>query len=161
MTQKSLQFQVSSDSMCSPRLCIQLYLDHPSQPVEGYRFNGFYFGYPGPELCQGLVAPIQNEPPMLNWIYADKDTGLLRHGTRTESVGHVVGPWSWTEDEEFLTLEDEKSNFVAAENEDGFWTVHYDKNGSLDDVLPEAQQIVDIELHRELQLGDSSRYTRD
>lgn len=107
-----------------------------------------------------MVAPIQDDPPLLNWIFADKDTGLLRHGTRTDSAGHVVGSWSWTEDEEYLTLEDEKSSFVAVENEDGAWTVHYDKNGDLEDVLTNARQIVDIELHRELQLGVSSRYTR-
>ncbi|RYP22752.1 hypothetical protein DL767_008979 [Monosporascus sp. MG133] len=134
----------------------KLYLDHPSRPVEGYRFNGYYFGYPGPEQYQGLVAPIADDPPMLNWIFADKDTGLLRHGSRSDSMGHIIGPWSWTEDEEYLTLEGEKSNFVAVENEDGAWTVHYDKKGDLEDVLTEARQIVDIELHRELQLGTPS-----
>ncbi|RYP75027.1 hypothetical protein DL771_002675 [Monosporascus sp. 5C6A] len=134
----------------------KLYLDHPSRPVEGYRFNGYYFGYPGPEQHQGLVAPIADDPPMLNWIFADKDTGLLRHGSRSDSMGHIIGPWSWTEDEEYLTLEGEKSNFVAVENEDGAWTAHYDKKGDLEDVLTEARQIVDIELHRELQLGTPS-----
>ncbi|RYO88474.1 hypothetical protein DL766_004742 [Monosporascus sp. MC13-8B] len=134
----------------------KLYLDHPSRPVEGYRFNGYYFGYPGPEQHQGLVAPIADDPPMLNWIFADRDTGLLRHGSRSDSTGHIIGPWSWTEDEEYLTLEGEKSNFVAVENEDGAWTVHYDTKGDLEDVLTEARQIVDIELHRELQLGVST-----
>ena len=102
------------------------------------------------------------DTPMLKWIYADKETGLLRHGSRSETMGHVIGPWSWTEDEEYLTLEGERGRFVAVENPDGAWTVHYDRAGAgeLEDALPDALQIVDIELHRELQLGVSSSYTR-
>ena len=143
----------------------QLYLDHSSHPVEGFRFNGYYFGYPCPEGHQGLVAPMAGDPPMLKWIYADRETGLLRHGSRSETAGHVIGPWSWTEDEEYLTLEGDKAGFVAVQNADGAWTVHYERAATaggrdLEDALPGARQIVDIELHRELQLGVSSRYTR-
>ncbi|KAI0105002.1 hypothetical protein GGR51DRAFT_200773 [Nemania sp. FL0031] len=137
----------------------KLYLDHPASPVSGFRFNGFYFGYPCPEEHQGLVAPIDADPPMLNWIYADKDTGLLRHGGRKDTVGHVIGPWSWTEDEEWLILEGEQY-FVAVQNDDGSWCVYYDKNGDLDEVMA-PRDVVEIELHRELQLGVSSRMTRD
>ncbi|KAI1187989.1 hypothetical protein F5B17DRAFT_397324 [Nemania serpens] len=137
----------------------KLYLDHPASPVNGFRFNGFYFGYPCPEEHQGLVSPIDADPPMLNWIYADKDTGLLRHGGRKDTTGHVIGPWSWTEDEEYLTLEGEQY-FVAVQHDDGTWCVHYDKNGDLDEVLA-PRDVVEIELHRELQLGVSSRMTRD
>ena len=102
---------------------------------------------------------------MLKWIYADQETGLLRHGSRTETTGHIIGPWSWTEDEEYLTLEGDRAGFVAVQNADGSWTVHYERAAAaggrdLEDVLPDSRQIVDIELHRELQLGVSSRYTR-
>lgn len=126
--------------------------------MAGFRFNGFYFPYPGTEL-QGLVSPIADDPPMLNWIFADAETGLLRHGGRKDSIGHVVGSWSWTKDEEYLVLENEQF-FVAVQNEDGTWCVHYDKNEDLDEVLA-PRDIVDIELHRELQLGVSSRLSRD
>ncbi|KAI0602085.1 hypothetical protein F4775DRAFT_538227 [Biscogniauxia sp. FL1348] len=136
----------------------KLYLDHPARPVAGYRFNGFYFGYPCPEQHQGLVSPIADDPPMLHWIYVDKDSGLLCHGSRKETVDHLIGPWSWTEDEEYLTLEGEQY-FVAVENEDGTWNVYHDKNGDLDEALA-PREVVDIELHRELQLGVSSRMVR-
>ncbi|KAL7621814.1 hypothetical protein AAE478_007314 [Parahypoxylon ruwenzoriense] len=135
----------------------KLCLNHPARPVEGYLFNGYYFGYPGPEQYQGLVAPIADDPPMLNWIYADKDTGLLRHGSRSDTIGHIIGPWSWTDDEEWITLQNEQC-FVAVENDNGTWTVHYDKGKNLDEVLD--RHVVDIKLHRDLQLGVSSRYTR-
>ncbi|KAI1813477.1 hypothetical protein GGS20DRAFT_553377 [Poronia punctata] len=136
----------------------KLYLDHPACPVAGFRFNGFYFGYPCPEEHQGLVSPFAEDPPMLNWIYADKETGLLRHGGRKDSADHVIGPWSWTEDEEYLTLEGERY-FVAVENEDGTWCVYFDKNGDLDEVMA-PRDVVEIELRRELQLGVASKLTR-
>ncbi|KAI2633405.1 hypothetical protein GGS21DRAFT_133852 [Xylaria nigripes] len=137
----------------------KIYLDHPAHPVTGYRFNGFYFGYPCPEKHQGLVSPIADDPPVLNWVYADKDTGLLHYGGRKDTIGHIIGPWSWTEDEEYVTLEGEKY-FVAVQNDDGTWCVHYDKNGDLDEVMA-PRDVVEVELHRELQLGVSSRMTRD
>ncbi|KAI1260154.1 hypothetical protein F5Y18DRAFT_432503 [Xylariaceae sp. FL1019] len=136
----------------------KLYLDHPSSPAAGYRFNGFYFGYPGPEEYQGLVAPIADDPPMLNWIYADKDTGVLRHGSRKETVGHIIGPWSWTEDEEYLILEGEQF-FVAVQNDDGTWCVYFDKEGDMHETLAD-RDVVEIELHRELQL-DVARLISD
>ncbi|KAI0477541.1 hypothetical protein GGR56DRAFT_673911 [Xylariaceae sp. FL0804] len=136
----------------------KLYLDHPASPVAGYRFNGFYFGYPCPEEHQGLVSPIADDPPMLHWVFVDKDTGLLRHGSRKDTLEHLVGPWSWTEDEEYLTLEKEQY-FVAVQGEDGTWCVHYDKEDDLEEKL-NPRDIVDIQLHRELQLGVSSRMTK-
>ncbi|KAI1341054.1 hypothetical protein F5Y15DRAFT_414177 [Xylariaceae sp. FL0016] len=137
----------------------KLYLDHPNSPVEGFRFNGFYFGFPCPEEHQGLVAPKAADPPMLHWIFVDKDTGLLRHGSRNDTIDHLIGPWSWTEDEEFLTLENSRECFVGILNEDGTWCVHYDKEDDLEERLDPCD-IVNIELHRELQLGVASRMVK-
>ncbi|KAH9890171.1 hypothetical protein F4778DRAFT_785332 [Xylariomycetidae sp. FL2044] len=131
----------------------KLYLDHPARPVAGYRFNGFYFGYPGPEEHQGLVAPIADDPPMLHWIFADKDTGQLRHGSRKETVDHVIGPWNWTEDEEWLVLKNQIDFVAVEEEEDGPWCVYFDNEGDLEDRPGEDRDMVDIRLHRELQLG--------
>lgn len=95
-----------------------------------------------------------DDPPALHWIYADKETGELRHGKRSDTEGHVIGPWNWSEDEEWLVLET-SPYFLAVEGEDGAWTVYYDKKGVLkQDLAP--RRMVDISLHRELQLGVSS-----
>ncbi|RYC61430.1 hypothetical protein CHU98_g4786 [Xylaria longipes] len=149
-----LTAKFSHDGVSPPQTAYVVFKDN-----KGFRFNGFYFGYPCPEEHQGLVSPIAADPPMLNWIYADKDTGLLCHGGRKDTVGHVIGPWSWTEDEEYLILEGEQY-FVAVQNDDGSWCVHYDKNGDMDEIMA-PRDVVEIELCRELQLGVSSRMTRD
>jgi len=105
-----------------------------------------------------MVAQVSDDPPVLNWIFADKETGLLRHGSRAEAAEHTYGTWSWTADEEWLTLGGGQ-RFVAVENHDGSWTVHYDADGTLDQRL-DVRQVLDIQLHRELQLGVSSSYVR-
>jgi hypothetical protein len=79
---------------------------------------------------RGLVSTVSVDPPMLNWIYADKDRLDLRYGNRTQSLQHVVGPWDWTEDETGVTLE-EWEGWVAVEEEeqeDGLkWALYYDR----------------------------------
>lgn len=126
--------------------------------ADGFLFNGYYFGWPGEEGTQGMVAQVSDDPPVLNWIFADKETGLLRHGSRVEAAEHTYGTWSWTADEQWLTLGGGQ-RFVAVENHDGSWTVHYDAEGTLDQRL-DVRQVLDIQLHRELQLGVSSSYVR-
>ncbi|KAJ1328079.1 hypothetical protein MN608_07415 [Microdochium nivale] len=159
-----LTTRFSADGVALPEQAMAVFkdkklcLNHPSHPVSGYPFNGYYFGWPAEEGVQGMVSQVSEDPPLLNWIFADKETGLIRHGSRTEAEAHVVGTWSWTEDEEWLTLGGGQK-FVAVENRDGLWTAHFDRNGDLDDTL-DARQVLDIQLHRELQLGVSSKYVR-
>lgn len=94
-----------------------MYIDHPQAPRPGHKFNGYYFKYPSEHGYQGLVSTIQDDPPMLNWLYVDKDTGAIRYGSRKDTVGHVFGPWSWSEDEQFLTIDDDDWRFIAVEED--------------------------------------------
>lgn len=94
-----------------------MYIDHPAAPRPGHKFNGYYFKYPSEQGYQGLVSTIQEDPPMLNWMYVDKDTGAVRYGSRKDTVGHVIGPWSWSEDEEFLTMDGDDWRFIAVEED--------------------------------------------
>ena len=111
-------------------------------------FCGFYITYPDDERPKpapvGLVTTISNDPPMLNWIYVDKNTLELKHGNRTQSREHWVGSWKWTtsEDKEDhpdldeepggLTLDGEEKFVVVepvqSEDEDGRWEVRWDKD---------------------------------
>lgn len=95
-----------------------------------------------------------DDPPALHWIYASKDTGELRHGSRGETAGHIIGPWNWSEDEEWLALE-ETPYFLAVEGEDGAWSLYHDKSKTLRDKLAPLKSI-ELCLHRDLQLGVSS-----
>jgi hypothetical protein len=96
-------------------------------------FTGFYFMYPDDDrspLQRGFVSTISDDPPMLNWIYVDKNTVELKYGNRTGSIEHIVGPWDWTEDESGVTLEGWEG-FAAVEEEetpDGLkWALYYDQ----------------------------------
>ncbi|KAH8889739.1 hypothetical protein GQ53DRAFT_842630 [Thozetella sp. PMI_491] len=113
----------------------KIWLDHPDHPAPGHKFMGYYFTYPSEEKHLGMVSTIADDPPMLNWIFVDKDTGLVRHGGRQETLGgHTIGPWYWTDDERRLTLEEDDSAFVAVWMEENKkWAIAYDRDGSIRD----------------------------
>lgn len=111
----------------------------PVSPKPGvpppHPFTGFYIMYPDEDRDpreRGLVTTLPTDPPMLNWIYVDKDDLHLTHGNRTQSIAHMVGPWDWTDDEQGVTLEGWEG-FVAVELDedeqvDGLkWQLYYDK----------------------------------
>ena len=98
----------------------------------GHPFEGFYIEYPDPErprpLPLGLVSTISKNPPMLNWIYVDKNTREVKYGNRTQSRAHIVGSWGWDAGEEGgaggLTLEGDEGA-VAVEADDG-WEIRWE-----------------------------------
>ena len=116
---------------------VQVFLDDVDPALRSkpaHQFNGFYIDYPDEERerTRGLVTTVSDDPPMLNWIYCDKDTLELKYGNRTQSRPHQVGPWSWTGDRVGLTLEGVEA-FVAVQEEEGNgWSVYYDRD---DDML--------------------------
>ncbi|KAL9089228.1 MAG: hypothetical protein Q9165_005796 [Trypethelium subeluteriae] len=60
----------------------------------------FYLSYPSEMQPhpRGLVSTVSRDPPMLNWLYVDRETAELRYGNRTKSMEHVVGDWDWTDE---------------------------------------------------------------
>ncbi|KAK3503057.1 hypothetical protein B0T13DRAFT_462534 [Neurospora crassa] len=107
----------------------RLWIDHPDYPMPGHRFMGYYFTYPSEEKHLGMVSTIADDPPMLNWIYCDKDTGMVKHGGRQATIGHTIGPWYWSDDETWLTLEGDTLQFVAVQDEETQrWCVYWDKD---------------------------------
>lgn len=161
-----------------------MWIDHPQAPLPGYKFNGYYFKYPSEQGYQGLVSTISDDPPMLNWMYADKDTGAMQYGSRKDTVGHIVGPWGWSEDEQFLTIDEDDWRFIAVEVEVAAggqarkcWEVFLsrDRDGSLKPRAEKEQEEDEeedepfdprlssyrwapIKLLRKLQLGVDSKY---
>lgn len=146
----------------------QLWIDHPEAPLEAHKFTGYYFTYPSEEQHLGLVSTIADDPPMLNWIFVDKDSHLVRHGSRQDTLGgHTVGPWGWSEDEQWLTLEGDDGSFVALEQENERWALYYDGDGRIrrgemegggEDKQP--PRWVAARLHRKLMFGMESRYVK-
>lgn len=92
-----------------------------------------------------MVSTIMDDPPMLNWIFVDKQTLQCRYGNRTDSMGNLIGPWGWSEDEKFLTLEDWQGFVAVKEGDD--WVLYYDSHGDWSG-LPEDCEIIDVDLRR-------------
>jgi hypothetical protein len=168
----------------------QLWIDHPSFPTPGHKFTGWYFAYPSEEKPMGLVSTIADDPPMLNWVFVDKDSGLVRHGGRQDTLGgHTVGPWYWSNDEQWLTLEGDGCQFVAVQMENKKWAVAWDKDGRFSKARAAGKKPggasetetetdhetgsdsggsrsrrprkwVPIMLHRKMQLGMESKYVK-
>ena len=122
-----------------------------SRNCTSHTLQAFYVPYPDEERepTRGLVSTIADDPPMLNWIYVDKNTLELKYGNRTQSREHHVGPWDWTEDEVGLTIENWEG-FVAVEEDGGEWAVYYDrKDDRLKGLVP-RQKVLQISLERTL-----------
>ncbi|KAL9111648.1 MAG: hypothetical protein Q9227_003921 [Pyrenula ochraceoflavens] len=103
----------------------------------GYTVKAFYIDYPDEERkekVRGLVTKCQDDPPMLNWLYVDKETLEVKYGNRTQSREHHVGPWDWTDEEDGHAgvMLDGWEGFVAVKEDsegpgEGNWAVYFDK----------------------------------
>ncbi|KAK0718077.1 hypothetical protein B0T26DRAFT_645097 [Lasiosphaeria miniovina] len=154
----------------------KLWIDHPAYPMPGHKFLGWYFTYPSEAQHLGMVSTIQDDPPALNWIFVDKDSNMVRHGGRQDTLGgHTIGPWNWSSDEQWLTLEGDAARFVAVEQENRKWAVAWDRDGSIrnggcddedeggdgdEDESHQPRKRAPIMLHRRMQLGMESRYVK-
>ncbi|OAA64366.1 hypothetical protein SPI_03013 [Niveomyces insectorum RCEF 264] len=146
----------------------KLYIDHPDAPAEGHKFKGFYFTYPTEKAFLGLVSTIADDPPMLNWIFLDKDTSMMKHAGRKDTIGHLVGPWGWSDDEKWLTFRGSEAGFVAVRDPDSNkWNIGLLREGEeiatghQEVVKRQRQRQVTIMLRRRMELGLDSQYVRD
>lgn len=132
--------------------------------------TAFYIAYPDPERppTRGLVSTISDDPPLLNWIYVDRDTLELKYGNRTQSREHFVGPWDWTADAdddgdgegqgegegEGLVFEGWEG-FVLVEEEEGVWGVRFDRgdDGLKGVVGVKGKRVLRVSLERKMVEG--------
>ena len=101
----------------------------------------------------GLVSQVADDPPLLNWIYIDKDTMELKYGGKSASIEHNIGPWDWSDDEVQVVFDDMEAAFInafyAVERFPGQWQLFFDYKGNqLEGLLPASMKKVRIELHR-------------
>ncbi|KAM0453601.1 hypothetical protein ACHAPV_008935 [Trichoderma viride] len=132
----------------------------------GYAFCGYYFTYPSEEQHLGLVSTISDDPPMLNWLYINKDSHAVGYGARKDTVGHVIGPWGWTADEQFLTIQGKDDVFVAKlerDSESGSerWVVYWDPESEILATTEVEEECKPVRLRRAMLLGMQSKYVRD
>ncbi|KAK4626053.1 hypothetical protein CLAFUW4_04303 [Fulvia fulva] len=107
----------------------------PEHMAKGsHPFTGFYLAYPDDNrsYTRGIVTTISVDPPMLNWMYIDKDSYECRVASRSGSIMHHVGDYDWTSDdnENSMVTFDELEGFVAVqEREEGDemgWALYFD-----------------------------------
>ncbi|KAJ5899731.1 hypothetical protein N7495_004475 [Penicillium taxi] len=137
---------------------------HPSSTM--VPFNGGYFTHPEfpPENTAGMVTVSGEETPTLRWVFLDALTHELRWGGRDESAGQICGPYDWTKDELYMTLdgwegwlavrlpEDEDQAEGDGEDDEitnGRWRLYFDQNDNGAD-LPSGAQVLEIRLKRVL-----------
>ena len=75
---------------------------------------------------------------------------------KSDTLGHVIGPWGWTADDEMLTLEEDEESFVAVwQEKQGLWQVFWDVDAEELDA-PE-EEVQEIRLRRRPLLRYSSK----
>ena len=97
----------------------------------------------------GLVSQVQDDPPLLNWLYVDKDTMELKYGNKTASVAHHIGPWDWTEDEVGITFDQAETFLVVEDPATRQWQLYYDMDhDGLTRYVPKGRRKLQIGLKR-------------
>ena len=124
--------------------------------VGHHPFTGFYLAYPDDNrsYTRGLVSTISVDPPMLNWIYVDKDTYECKFAARSGSIAHHVGSFDWTsEDNDSCVTLDEFEGFVVVEEKPGEWALYFDMDDDGLKSKKKGRRVVEIHLQRRVITG--------
>ncbi|KAI8630213.1 hypothetical protein F5Y19DRAFT_474601 [Xylariaceae sp. FL1651] len=121
--------------------------EYPETIDSGYPFSGYFLPYPDTQY-EGLVSTISDEPPMLNWIYVDKNTYEVKYGVRADAQEHITGPFDCTRQDRRMTLEGWEG-FVAVEEFPGVWALYFDRDDDgLVTKIPMGTRVLEVELTR-------------
>ena len=111
---------------------------------------------------------------MLNWIYVNTETRAVSYGARKDTIDQIIGTWSWTTDERFLTLRGGHEQFVVVREEVGGsdaeedeedsdagepdrWALYWDPDGEI--MARMGRKLCrPVRLQRKLLMGMESRY---
>lgn len=128
-------------------------------------FNGGFFTHPDfkPNNTSGLVTVSGEETPTLRWVFLDAKTHEMRWGGKPDTEGNICGPFDWTNDEQYVTLEGwEGFLAVRLEQDDSreqvgsrpgigdgreVWRLYFDQNDDGADLPPNAMGL-EIRLKR-------------
>lgn len=128
-------------------------------------FNGGFYTHPDfpPSNSSGMVTVSGEEAPTLRWVFLDANTHEMRWGGRPDSEGHACGPFDWTKDEQYVTLEgwegwlavrlpeddaqDETHQELGIAEGREVWRLYFDQNDNGAD-LPPGSKGMEIRLKR-------------
>lgn len=120
-----------------------------------HHFEGYFFPHPEHKWRkgEGLVSTVTNDPPLLNWVYIDKDTYEVKYGNKKESEGQMIGPWDCTPIDRRMTF-DWWEGFAVAEEKDEEgrmlgWGLYFDcDDDGLREKVPLDRRVMEVELVR-------------
>lgn len=128
-------------------------------------FNGGFYTHPNftPNNTAGMVTVSGEETPTLRWVFLDVHTHEMRWGGRPESEGHACGPFDWTKDRQYVTLDgwegwlavrlpqdaahDQVDDELGISDGREVWRLYFDLNDDGADLPPGAQGL-EIRLKR-------------
>jgi hypothetical protein len=111
----------------------------------GHPFTGYSLPFLNPDYL-GLVSTLSKDPPMLNWIYIDREIHEAKYGVRKVAETQLTGAFDYKtatvsmtitpptgevdrrEEGEKRTKFNGREGFVAVEEEDGVWKLYFDLN---------------------------------
>ncbi|KAK7227391.1 hypothetical protein V2G26_015394 [Clonostachys chloroleuca] len=121
--------------------------DSPPSDDGGYPFAGYFLPYPDSKY-EGLVSTIMDEPPILNWIYVDRETYEVKYGVRVDAQPNLTGPFDCTKQDRRMIF-DGWEGFCAVEETPGVWAVYFDcDDDGLKTKVPMGTRVLEIELLR-------------
>jgi hypothetical protein len=96
----------------------------------------------------GLISSIADEPPIMNWIYVDRDTFEVKFGTRPYAESNLNGPFDCTRQDRRLTFGGWEGFVVVKEGD--FWALYFDRNmDNLRSKVKEGTPVLEVELLRQ------------
>ncbi|KAI0853028.1 hypothetical protein F5Y00DRAFT_271570 [Daldinia vernicosa] len=112
----------------------------------GHPFAGYFLPYPDSKYS-GLVSTICDEPPIMNWIYIDRNTYEIKFGTRPSAQPNWPGPFDCSRQDRRLTFSGWEG-FLAVKEGD-FWALYFDVDeDNLKSKVKSDTLVLDIQLLR-------------
>ncbi|CAJ2502540.1 Uu.00g099340.m01.CDS01 [Anthostomella pinea] len=140
----------------------KLYVDTGTdyrQPF-GHPFAGYYLPFPDTPYS-GLVSTICDEPPVMNWIYVDRETYELKFGNRAWAEPNWPGPFDCSRQDRRLTF-GSWEGFLAVKEGD-FWALYFDiDHDNLQSKVEEGTPVLEVVLLRiEMRTGPPKQEPAD
>ncbi|KAI0095418.1 hypothetical protein F4814DRAFT_443591 [Daldinia grandis] len=126
----------------------KLYIDTGTEHDQafGHPFAGYFLPYPDSKYS-GLVSTICDEPPIMNWIYIDRNTYEIKFGTRPSAQPNWPGPFDCSRQDRRLTFSGWEGFLAVKEGE--FWALYFDVDeDNLKSKVKSDALVLDIELLR-------------
>ncbi|KAL7622859.1 hypothetical protein AAE478_006538 [Parahypoxylon ruwenzoriense] len=114
--------------------------------VFGHPFAGYFLQYPDTNHS-GLVSTICDDPPIMNWIYIDRNTHEVKFGTRSQAQPNLPFPFDCSRQDRRLTFGGWEGFFAVKEGD--FWALYFDVDqDTLKSKVKDTTPVIEIELLR-------------